>query len=206
MSRRVDLVLATHNSHKEEEMKVLLSSLGISIVGLSDFPQIGDIEETGTTLLENSLIKARTVNQITKLPSLADDTGLEVDALNGRPGVYSARYASRNPSYGDNISKILTELTGFPELNRGARFKTVISFVDGKKELYSEGVIKGIITMKPLGNGGFGYDPIFQPISFNKTFAQMDQNDKNNISHRSKAIVKMKKLLENYFKKGGSID
>ena len=107
MSRRRKLVLATHNPHKKREMSALLSHLGITIVGLDDFPQIGEIEETGTTLLENSLIKARTVHKITGLPALADDTGLEVDALDGAPGVYSARYAGKDPSYQDNVNKLL---------------------------------------------------------------------------------------------------
>ena len=112
MSRRRKLVLATHNTHKQTEMSTLLAPMGISIVGLDDFPQIGDIEETGTTLLENSLIKARTVYQITGLPSLADDTGLEVDALDGAPGVYSARFAGENPTYEDNVNKLLSKLDG----------------------------------------------------------------------------------------------
>ncbi len=201
MFRQKKLVLATHNSHKKEEMNLLLSPMGITIVGLDDFPQIGDIEETGSTLLENSLIKAHTVYKMTKLPSLADDTGLEVDYLNGHPGVYSARYAGESPSYNDNINKLLSELADLPISKRGAKFRTVISFFDGKTELNTEGVIKGIITLSPFGRRGFGYDPIFQPEFFNRTFAQMDPDEKNKISHRGKALVKMKTILENYFDK-----
>ena len=205
MSRRRKLVLATHNSHKQQEMSALLSHLGIIIVGLDDFPQIGEIEETGTTLLENSLIKARTVHKITGLPALADDTGLEVDALDGAPGVYSARYAGNNPSYEDNINKLLFELKGLQLDNRNARFRTVISFVDENEELLSEGVIEGVITLDSRGRDGFGYDPIFQPESYDRTFAEMEQDEKNLISHRARALEKMKKILEPYFDKGEDI-
>jgi len=161
MSRRRKLVLATHNSHKKTEMNTLLAPLGISIVGLDDFPQIGDIEETGTTLLENSLIKARSVHQITGFPSLADDTGLEVDTLDGAPGVYSARFAGKNPTYEDNVNKLLSKLEGVSAEKRTARFRTIIAFVDGRRELFSEGIIEGLITVEPRGHEGFGYDPIF---------------------------------------------
>lgn len=205
MSRRRKLVLATHNSHKQQEMSALLSHLGIIIVGLDDFPQIGEIEETGTTLLENSLIKARTVHKITGLPALADDTGLEVDALDGAPGVYSARYAGNNPSYEDNVNKLLFELKGLQLDNRNARFRTVISFVDDNEELLSEGVIEGVITLDSRGRDGFGYDPIFQPESYDRTFAEMEQDEKNLISHRARALEKMKKILEPYFDKGEDI-
>ena len=206
MSRPLNLVLATHNYHKQEEMKFLLSSLKIGVLGLDMFPDIGDIEENGTKLLENSLIKARTVNKITGIPAIADDTGLEVDALEGRPGVYSARYSGANATYEDNMNKLLEELTGIPLLKRVAKFRTVVSFVNGKKELHSEGIVKGIITEKPYGNGGFGYDPIFMPESQNKTFAQMKQNEKNKMSHRGKAFMNMKKILKNYFAIGGYIE
>ena len=205
MSRHIKLVLATHNSHKQREMNTILSHLGIIIVGLDDFPQIGDIEETGSTLLENSLIKARTVHKITGLPALADDTGLEVDALDGAPGVFSARYAGNDSSYEDNVNKLLFELQDLPLEKRSARFKTVISFVDGNAELLSEGVIQGIITLSSRGAKGFGYDPVFQPNSYDKTFAEMGQNEKNLISHRAIALEKMKKILEPYFKKGDLI-
>ena len=206
MSRRRKLVLATHNSHKKTEMNTLLAPLGISIVGLDDFPQIGDIEETGTTLLENSLIKARSVHRITGLPSLADDTGLEVDALDGAPGVYSARFAGENPTYGDNINKLLSKLDGVSSEKRTARFRTVIAFVDGKTELFTEGIIEGLITVEPRGYDGFGYDPIFLPETESKTFAEMSQERKNQISHRGRALARMQIKLNNYFNKGESIE
>lgn len=205
MSRGITLVLATHNVHKQEEMNALLADMGIVIVGLDAYPQIGDIEETGTTLIENSLIKARTVHELTGLPSLADDTGLEVDALDGAPGVYSARYAGKNPTFEDNVNKLLTQLQGLPIDRRTARFRTIISFVDGSRELFSEGIVEGIITLDTKGEDGFGYDPIFQPVGQDLTFAEMTQNEKNKISHRGRALIEMRKLLKPYFEKGVNI-
>lgn len=187
-------------------MKSLLSPLGIIIVGLDDFPQIGDIEETGSTLLENSLIKSRTVYEITGLPSLADDTGLEVDALNGAPGIYSARFAGENATFEDNVNKMLSDMERVEVKRRTARFRTVISFIDKNTELWDEGFIEGNITVKPEGNDGFGYDPIFRPVNRNKTFAQMGDEEKNEISHRGLALARMKKTLKSYFNKGGSIE
>ena len=199
MSRPLNLVLATHNSHKQEEMNCLLSPLKIQVLGLDMFPEIGDIEETGSTLLENSLIKARTVNKITGVPAIADDTGLEVDILDGKPGVYSARYSGANATYKDNINKLLNDLIGIPMSKRKARFRTVASFVDGDRELHCEGAVKGIITEKPHGTGGFGYDSIFKPDLSDKTFAEIDQNEKNKISHRARAFNNMKRLLKQYY-------
>ena len=201
------LVLATHNLHKKMEMNSILSSLGILIVGLDQFPQIGDIEETGSTLLENAFIKARTVYEFTGLPSLADDTGLEVDSLGGAPGVYSARYAGKNSTYQENCTKLLLNLNGYPKEKRIASFKTIIAFVDGKIEYSTEGVVKGLIVEKHRGVDGFGYDPIFQPEFQNLTYAEMDADEKNRISHRFKALDKIKEFLILHFnRKGENID
>jgi XTP/dITP diphosphohydrolase len=194
------IVLATHNLHKQKEMDSILSSLGILIVGLDDFPQIGDIEETGTTLLENAFIKAHAVHQLTGLPAIADDTGLEVDALDGAPGVYSARYAGRSPTFKENCDKLLFELKKCADQNRDAKFRTVIVFVDKEMKLQSEGVVKGVIVKKPRGIDGFGYDPIFKPNSYDSTFAEMEMEEKNRISHRAKALIKMKEILVPYLK------
>ena len=204
---RKKLVLATHNLHKQKEMNSILSPLEILIVGLDEFSHIGDIEETGTTLLENAYIKARTVNKLTELPSIADDTGLEVDSLNGSPGVYSARYAGKNPTYQENCDKLLLKLKGYPKEKRVATFKTVIAFVDGEREHHAEGVVKGVIVDKYRGVDGFGYDPIFQPESQSQTYAEMDTEEKNRISHRFKALDNIKEFLVSYFKrKGENID
>ena len=201
------LVLATHNLHKQKEMNSILLSLGIVIVGLDEFSHIGEIEETGTTLVENAYIKARAVHELTGLPSLADDTGLEVDSLGRSPGVYSARYAGQNPTYKENCDKLLLKLKGYPKEKRVASFKTVIAFIDGEVEHHAEGVVKGFIVEKYRGIDGFGYDPIFQPDSLNLTYAEMDADEKNRISHRFKALDKIKEFLIPYFnRKGGNID
>ena len=155
------IILATHNRDKEKELQNSLQGINVEICSLFDFPEIGDIEETGTTLLENSLLKARTVFDITGIPTIADDTGFEVDFLDGAPGVYSARYAGNNVSYQDNVNKLLIELDGVPREKRKAKFRTVVTYIDKNDELWTEGHIDGIISESIIGDGGFGYDPIF---------------------------------------------
>ena len=194
------LVLATHNLHKQNEMNDILSSLEVHIAGLDEFPHIGEIEETGITLLENAFIKARVVHKQTGLASIADDTGLEVDALNGAPGVYSARYAGQNPTYEENCEKLLYSLRNFPEEKRTAKFRTVVAFVDRETEYYAEGIVKGSIINECRGEDGFGYDSIFMPDFLGLTYAQMDTIQKNSMSHRFKALKKMKTFLMPYFK------
>ena len=206
MSANKKLVIATQNRNKQKEMISLLADMDIEVLTMEHFPHIGDIEETGTTLHENSLIKAREVYKITGLPSLADDTGLEVDALNGDPGVYSARYSGENPTYQDNVNKLLTELKDVPTQLRTARFRTVVTFVYLGVELYEEGVVEGVIASDVKGIKGFGYDPIFKPLDQKLTFAEMSKDKKSLISHRAKAMEKMVQQLNKYFKKGGSIE
>ena len=191
-----DIVIATHNPDKKKEILIALRELGVNILFLDNFPEIGEIEETGSTLLENSLIKARTVSAITGIPAIADDTGLEVDALNGAPGIYSARYAGINVSYEDNVRKLLSEMSSIDMDSRTARFRTVVSFHSQNKELWTEGVIEGSITMGAIGTGGFGYDPVFRVEQTGKTFAEMTRREKNKISHRGVALEKMCKLLK----------
>jgi len=191
-----DIVIATHNPDKKKEILIALRELGVNILFLDNFPEIGEIEETGSTLLENSLIKARTVSAITGIPAIADDTGLEVDALNGAPGIYSARYAGINVSYEDNVRKLLSEMSSTDMDSRTARFRTVVSFHSKNKELWTEGVIEGSITMGAIGTGGFGYDPVFKVEQTGKTFAEMTRREKNKISHRGVALEKMCKLLK----------
>lgn len=191
-----DIVIATHNPDKKKEIMIALHELGVNILFLDNFPEIGEIEETGSTLLENSLIKARTVSAITGKPAIADDTGLEVDALNGAPGIYSARYAGINVSYEDNVRKLLSEMSSTDMDSRTARFRTVVSFHSTNKELWTEGVIEGSITMGAIGTGGFGYDPVFKVEQTGKTFAEMTRREKNKISHRGVALEKMCKLLK----------
>ena len=189
------IVIATQNMDKLRELKNALegSSEDVEFLSLSDFPDIGEIEETGHTLEENALIKAKEVNIITGLPSISDDTGLEVDALHGKPGVYTARYAGETCSYLDNINKLLDDLKTVPIPNRTAKFRTVIAYVDGDTELTAEGIAEGLISRSAAGENGFGYDPIFFVPKQNKTFAQMEIDEKETFSHRGKAI---KAILE----------
>ena len=193
------IVLATHNEDKCAEMTAMLEELPIQLLSLEDFPEIGEIEENGSSLEENALIKARTVHSITKLLSWADDTGLEVDVLGGKPGVYSARYAGENCSYSDNVQKLLQKMENIPADKRIAHFKTAIALVGKNMELVSEGVVEGMITTKPKGVGGFGYDPVFYVLDKNKTYSEMKMTEKNQISHRGKAIQNMIKLLQSKF-------
>jgi len=194
------IVLATHNHDKEIELQHSLQGLGVEICSLSEYPDIGDIEETGTTLLENSLLKAHTVHDRTGLPTIADDTGLEVDALDGAPGVYSARFAGAEATYEDNVNKLLSVMEEVSDDMRSARFRTVISFVDEIQELWTEGFIEGRITEDPRGNMGFGYDPVFYVPQLEKTFAELSTAEKNKISHRGLALQKLRKILINVLK------
>ena len=194
------VVIATHNKDKLEELKNGLSILSIDFMDLSSFPEVGEIIEDGKTLKENALIKAKTVFDITGIPAIADDTGLEVDAIGGKPGIYTARFAGENCTYMDNVNKMLSVMKNIKESNRGAVFKTVMAFYDGKRELFSEGVVKGVITKEKKGLGGFGYDPIFYVVEEGKTFAEMTIEKKNIISHRGRAIKNLMPILTSYFK------
>ena len=190
------IVLATHNRDKRIEIMNGLKPFNIDILSLNDFPEIGEIIEDGLTLEENAFIKAKTVYSLTGLPTIADDTGLEVKALNGNPGVHSARFAGENCSYSDNVNKIIKEMEKVSTSNRSATFKTCMVFVDNNMELSTEGVVEGYITKEPKGIGGFGYDPVFYVIEEGKTFAEMTISEKNIISHRGKAIRNLCKLIE----------
>jgi XTP/dITP diphosphohydrolase len=178
------LVIASKNEDKIREIELIVDGLDLDfeiVRGLS-WP---DIEETGETLEDNALIKARTVCEATGLPSLGDDTGLEVDALEGRPGVFTARYAGEEASYLDNYTKLLAELEG--EEDRTARFRTVAALVfpDGS-ELVASGSVEGEISTEPRGGLGFGYDPVFEFSG--RTFGEMGDDEKNSLSHRARAI------------------
>ena len=193
------VVIATHNKDKLKELKKGFSTLNIDLLDLFSFPQIGEIIEDGNTLEENALIKAKYVHKITGLPVIADDTGLEVNALDGKPGVYTARFAGENCSYNDNVNKMLKVLENVKDVNRGAVFKTVMAFIDKKSELLSEGKVKGIIAKNKKGLAGFGYDTIFYVVEEGKTFAEMTIEKKNIISHRGKAIKNLLPKLAIYF-------
>ena len=192
------IVLATQNRDKREELQEALSEFTVKILSLNNFPFIGEIEEVGQTLQENSMIKAKTVHNLTQLPVIADDTGLEVEALNGAPGIYSARYAGEDVTYEDNVNKLLAEMENIPLENRKAQFRTVISFVDKDRELWTEGTIKGIIGETAKGKNGFGYDPVFFVPELEKTFSELSIGEKNKISHRGLAMKKFRILLREY--------
>ena len=195
------VVIATHNKDKLKELKRGLSGLNVELLDLSHFPHIGDIEETGNSLKENAYIKAKHVYDITGLPSIADDTGLEVDALNGAPGVYTARFAGEKCTYQDNINKMLDVMKTVKDEDRGATFKTIISFVDCNRKLFIEGKIKGMICKKDKKKlASFGYDPIFYVVEEGKTFAEMTIEKKNIISHRGRAIKNLMPILSSYIK------
>ena len=189
------LIIATHNNDKEKELKSVLDDFPVEVMSLDQFPEIGEIEETGSTLYENAKLKAVTVNKITNMPCLGDDTGLEVDALSGAPGVYSSRYAGENVSYENNVTKLLRELRSTPYEKRTARFRTIIFYTDGDRELYTQGEIQGVITENPRGTNGFGYDPVFYIPEVKKTMAELTSAEKNKLSHRGQAMRKFRKLL-----------
>ena len=186
------LIFATHNQHKLQEIKLLLPK-SIELVSLADINFTKDIAETGSTLKENALLKARYIYNRFNTNCFADDSGLEVEALNGAPGVYSARYAGLQKSDADNNQKLLAELKNKP--NRNACFKTVIALIIDGKEYMFEGLIEGTILTELQGTQGFGYDPLFKPTSFDKTFAQMSTEEKSKISHRGLAVNKLVDFL-----------
>ncbi len=193
------LVLATKNRDKIREIQEILSDFSIEIKTLEDFPDMPDVVEDGQTLEENAIKKARSFHQFTGLPALADDTGLEVDALNGAPGVYSSRFAGENASYADNREKLLREMSAVPDEARGAQFRCVVAFVNADQVLTVEGIVRGTITRVPSGSGGFGYDPIFFVPELGRTFAEIDLETKNKMSHRGIAFRKMKEKLQSLF-------
>lgn len=189
------IVLASNNAHKLREMQQILGP-GYRILSLSDIGCHADIPETGLTLEENSLIKARYIASRYGIGCIADDTGLEVAALGGQPGVRSARYA---PGEGHdsqaNMQLLLHNLSGIDD--RQARFRTVITLIEDGEEHQFEGIVEGEITRVPQGTDGFGYDPVFRPLGSTMTFAQMPPEAKNAISHRARATMKLKQHLNN---------
>ena len=192
------LILATNNDNKLKEFLHIIDQSGVKglfteILSLQKF-NLGEIPETHETIEENALEKANFVFKRTGIPCIADDTGLEINALDGRPGVYSARYAGENVSYNDNVEKVLKELKGIK--NRKARFITVIAFVNGKEVRTFQGIIDGVISLERKGINGFGYDPVFIPNDYQQSFAEMSADLKNNISHRAKAFQKLIGYLE----------
>lgn len=188
------VIFATQNKGKSQEVKNLFEGTNIQIVSLADLGNDIDIEETGTTLYENALIKAKTIYEIYKMPVISDDSGLEIELLNGRPGVYSARYAGENCSFDDNNKKVTEELKSFPHPHR-AKFVSQALYFDGSEIISFVGELPGRMIDKPRGNFGFGYDPIFIPDGFANTLAELTLEEKNVISHRAKSFEQLKSKL-----------
>jgi XTP/dITP diphosphohydrolase len=185
------LVFATNNRHKLDEVAAKIDGK-IDLLTLNDIGCYDNIEETGTTFKQNASIKSQFIYKKYNLDCFGDDSGLEIDALNGEPGVYSARYAGEHGNHAANIKKVLDSLEG--ETNRKARFRTVISLIWNGEEHFFDGTVEGSIRTEPSGSDGFGYDPIFEPDGYNITFAEMSMDAKNQISHRAKAM----ELLVNF--------
>jgi len=191
-------VIATRNAHKLEEIRAIFNTDGLEVCSALDFPDIPDTIEDRDTLEGNAIKKAQELCDATGLMSLADDSGLEVEALNGAPGVYSARYAGEPCSYANNNTKLLRELSG--NTNRRARFRTVIALVrSGEEPLTVEGKCEGIIIDELRGEHGFGYDPLFVPDGYTETFAELPAETKNKISHRANALMEVSKHWKNFF-------
>ncbi len=189
------LLVATNNQGKLKEFNEILGELGIECVSLKDMGITVDVEETGTTFLENALLKAKEIYKIAGIPTISDDSGLMVDVLNGEPGVYSARYAGEPSDDNKNMDKLLLNLKG--KENRTAQFKSVIAAVFSEEDiLVSEGTCEGVIIDEKRGDNGFGYDPIFYVETYSKTFAEMTDEEKNSLSHRGNAIRALKEQLK----------
>jgi XTP/dITP diphosphohydrolase len=188
------IIIATTNSGKLREIKRIFSDSSMKILSLSDFPNFPEIIEDGNSFEENAEKKARLVYEITGIPALGDDSGLDVEQLGGAPGIYSARYSGEGATYESNNKKLLKELEKYP-LPHLAKFVCVAVYYNGKEKIVKRGEIMGQIISSPKGTNGFGYDPIFIPDGFNITFAELNIDEKNRISHRAKAFTEMKNIL-----------
>ena len=188
------LVLATQNNGKIKEFERLLAEFvsDVQVLGLRDFPDMPDVAETGASFIENSLLKARGICEFTQLPTLADDSGLCIDYLNGDPGIYSARWSGVHGDDAANIAKVLSQLEGVPPVDRSAHFVCEVAFVfPSGHELIESGKLSGFITLSPRGSAGFGYDPIFQPVGSDLTLGELAHGEKDKISHRGIAMRAM---------------
>lgn len=193
-----EMVIATKNKGKVKEFEALFERYGIKITSLLDINEpIPDIEETGTTFKENARLKAEGIAKVLNVPVVADDSGLAVDALEGRPGVYSARYAGEPTDDVKNYEKLLDELRDVPNEKRTARFICVLALaIPGKETIFTEGTCEGTIAHEPKGTNGFGYDPVFIPEGYDCTMAQLEQSEKNRISHRYHALLQLEEWLK----------
>lgn len=190
------LLIATKNQKKLAEIEAIFTGFDLKYLTLRDFPKLGDVEENGSTFLENALIKARTYCRATGILTLAEDSGLCVKALGGRPGVFSARFAGPQRDDEDNLDKVLEEMRSIPEGGRQAWYQSAVGVVspDGREEV-AEGKVEGELLFSRRGTGGFGYDPIFYYPPFRATFAEVAQERKNKVSHRYRALIAIKSKL-----------
>jgi XTP/dITP diphosphohydrolase len=196
------IFIASKNKGKIKEIKYSLDGLGFEFFSLLDTPDVADIAETGNTFEENAWLKAKAVYELARIPVVADDSGLEVDVLNGEPGVFSARYAGENATDNDNCSKLLSKLEEIEYEKRTAHFKCVIIYYDGFNKNVFEGKCSGHIITYQRGENGFGYDPLFMPDGYSLTFAELDPETKNTISHRGRALKLLIEYLTETSKKG----
>lgn len=194
------ILLATKNRGKINEINRIFHDIPVEFVGLSTLNEVPEVVEDGKTFHENALKKAMTYYKASSLPTLAEDSGLEVDALGGKPGIYSARYAGEDATDEENNRKLLIDLEGVPPEKRTARFVSVFCLIiDGKPQFF-EGIINGMILEKPEGTSGFGYDPLFVPDSYSHSFAALGKEIKNRISHRARALKKLGEFLKEHVK------
>jgi XTP/dITP diphosphohydrolase len=190
------IIVASMNPDKLAELREMLGMPGIELVGLRDIPGAAAPEENGATLIENARIKARAAVTLAGFPAIADDTGLEVDGLGGRPGVHAARYAGPDASYERNVARLLHELEGLPPERRTARFRTVcVACMPDGREGHAEGVLEGRIAERPRGASGFGYDPVFELPAQKRTLAELSAAEKNALSHRARAVRNLRGVL-----------
>ena len=197
MSDNLKIVLATRNEDKIREIGEILASLPVTLLSMADYPDIPEVVEDGATFLENARKKAETVHRHTGLASLADDSGLEVEVLKGRPGIMSRRFAGPEATYADNNELLMRHMKDMPQDARDARFICVAALVTEAGEAhFTEGELRGYIAESPAGEGGFGYDPLFFLPEYGRTVAELDPALKNEISHRAKAMSAMRRVIE----------
>ncbi len=195
------LVLATRNRGKISEIKALVSGMGLDCLSMDDLDTLPEVVEDGQTFLDNALKKAKEISEATGLMAMADDSGLEVDALGGAPGVYSARFARPGASDQENNIKLLAEMEGVPRSKRTARFRCVIVvYHPSGRWIHADGTCEGEITFEPRGDHGFGYDPLFFLPGLGKTMAELSPDEKNAVSHRGKALVQLKERLPDFIR------
>ncbi len=190
------IFIASKNKGKVEEIRSYLTGFGFEIFSLLDSPEIPDVAETGSSFEENALLKAKAVYDVVNIPVLADDSGLEVDALGGSPGIFSARFSGVAATDEENNLKLLEELKNLPLEKRTARFICVLVLYDGMNSRYFDGACEGKIAFSPSGHNGFGYDPLFIPAGYEQSFGELGYSVKSKISHRAKALLSLKKFLD----------